>query len=113
GALFRFAFTGHSARCNIPRVGGFVNQRTLFPSLPFIFLVSSILTAQQTPDSTRNRLVTILHLPVLTSHDWQALFSEAESGNAEAQYWLGRIYGQGTLLPKDLQKSARWYQKSA
>jgi TPR repeat protein len=90
-----------------------VNQRTLFPSLPFILLVSSILTAQQTPDSTGNRLVTILHLPVLTSHDWQALFSEAESGNAEAQYWLGRIYGQGTLLPKDLQKSARWYQKSA
>lgn len=90
-----------------------MNCRTLFPSLLFILLASSILTAQQTPDSTDKRLVTILHLPVLTSHDWQALFSEAESGNAEAQYWLGRIYGQGTLLPKDLQKSARWYQKSA
>lgn len=90
-----------------------MNQRTLVPSLFFTLLVSSILTAQQTPDSTNNRLATILHLSVLTSHDWEALFSEADSGNAEAQYWLGRIYGQGTLLPKDDEKSARWYERSA
>ncbi|HXC46715.1 MAG TPA: SEL1-like repeat protein [Candidatus Sulfotelmatobacter sp.] len=37
----------------------------------------------------------------------------AESGDFEAQYWLGRIYDAGTLLPLDKQKSAYWYQKSA
>lgn len=89
-----------------------MNQRTLVSSFLLILLVSSILTAQQTPDSN-NRLATILHLPVLSHDDWQFLFSEAESGNAEAQYWLGRIYDQGRLLPKDAEKSARWYQKSA
>ena len=83
-----------------------MNRRTLFPSLLFTLLVSSILTAQQTPDSTDNRLATILHLSVLSSQDWQALFSEAESGNAEAQYWLGRIYSQGisALVSRQKQK---------
>ena len=90
-----------------------MNQRTLVPSLLFVLLASSILTAQQSPDSSNNRLATILHLPVLTSHDWQVLFSEADSSNAEAQYWLGRIYDAGRLLPKDAEKSVHWYQKSA
>ena len=88
-------------------------QRTLAPSLVFILLVSCILTAQRIPDSTNNRLVTILHQSVLTAHDWEALFAEADSGNAEAQYWLGRIYDAGRLLPKDAEKSVHWYQKSA
>jgi uncharacterized protein len=90
-----------------------MNQRTLVPSLLFILLVSPFLTAQQTPDTANNRLATILHLPALTSHDWEALFAEADSGNAEAQYWLGRIYDAGRLLPKDAEKSVHWYQKSA
>jgi uncharacterized protein len=90
-----------------------MNQLTLVPSLLFILLASSILTAEQTPDSTNGRLATILHLPVLTSHDWQVLFSEAESGNPEAEYWLGRIYDAGRLLPKDAEKSLHWFKKSA
>jgi hypothetical protein len=90
-----------------------VNHRTLAPTFLFILFVGSLLTAQQTPDSTNNRLATILHLPVLTSDDWRVLFSEAESGNVAAQYWLGRIYDAGRLLPKDGEKSARWFQKSA
>src|SRR5215472_17193624 len=90
-----------------------MNQRTVVPSLLFIFLVSSILTAQQTPNSTNSRLTAILCLPVLTSSDWQALFLEADSGNAEAQYWLGTIYSAGRLLPKDAEKSLHWYEKSA
>ena len=90
-----------------------MNQRISVPSLLFILLVSPFLTAKQTPDSTNSRLATILHLPTLTSHDWEALFAEADSGNAEAQYWLGRIYDAGRLLPKDAEKSVHWYQKSA
>ena len=92
-----------------------MNRRISVPSLLFILLVSPFLTAQQTPDSTNSRLATILHLPTLTSHDWEALFAEADSGNAEAQYWLGRIYDAGRLrlLPKDAEKSMHWYQKPA
>jgi TPR repeat protein len=89
------------------------NQRISVPSLLFVLLVSPFLTAQQTLDTNNNRLATILHLPTLTSHDWEALFAEADSGNAAAQYWLARIYDAGRLLPKDAEKSVHWYQKSA
>jgi len=71
------------------------------------------LTAQQRLGSNDNRLAAVLKLPALTSSDWQTLFSEAESGNAEAQYWLGRIYALGILLPKDSEKSNYWFEKSA
>jgi uncharacterized protein len=90
-----------------------MKQRILVPSLLFALFIASFLTAQQTPDLTNGRLATILHRPVLTPDDWQFLFSEAESGNAEAQYWLGVIYDRGRLVPKDPEKSAGWYQKSA
>src|ERR1700757_686306 len=90
-----------------------MNHHSLVPSLLFILLVGSFLTAQQRPDSSNNRLATILHLARLTPDDWRVLFSEAESGNGEAQYWLGRIYDAGRLLPKDTEKSLHWYQKSA
>ena len=89
-----------------------MNRGTVVPSLLFIFLVLSISSAQPTPNSTNDRLA-ILRLPALTPSDWQALFSEAESGNAEAQYWLGRIYDAGRLHPKDSEKSLHWYEKSA
>jgi TPR repeat protein len=59
------------------------------------------------------RLAQILRLPALQPSDWQALFSLAESGEPEAQYWLGRIYESGRLLRLDEKKSAYWYQKSA
>jgi TPR repeat protein len=90
-----------------------MNCRTLVPSLLLIVLICSILTAQRKPDSSNSRLAVILRLPKLTPNDWQVLFSEAESGNAEAQYWLGRIYDAGRLLPNDSEKSLYWYKKSA
>jgi len=93
--------------------GDYMKQRILVPSVLFALFIASFLTARQTPDFTNGRLATILHLAVLTHGDWQFLFSEADSGNAEAQYWLGRIYDQGRLLQKDAEKSARWYQESA
>lgn len=90
-----------------------MNYRIIAPSLLFILPVASFLAAQQPKDSTNDRLAAILRLPTLTPDDWQSLFAEADSGNAEAQYWLGRIYDAGRLLPKDAEKSVRWYQKSA
>jgi uncharacterized protein len=84
---------------NIPKVGDPVDYRTITPSLLFILLIAAFLAAQQPLDSNIN--------------DLRSLFSEADSGNAEAQYQLGGIYDAGRLLFKDAEKSVYWYQKSA
>ena len=90
-----------------------MKHRALVPWLLFVLFVAAFLPAQAAPLSTKTRLAEILRLPALQPGDWQALFSMAESGDREAQYWLGRIYDAGRLLPLDKQKSASWYQKSA
>src|ERR1700758_4021052 len=90
-----------------------MKYRSLVPSLISILLVASFLPAQTAPLSSNSRLAEILRLPALQPRDWQALFSMADSGEPEAQYWLGRIYESGTLLPLDKEKSAYWYRKSA
>jgi TPR repeat protein len=90
-----------------------MRRRTLIPSLVFVLLLTPLLLARPASDGGDNRLASILRLPVLTPADWQELFSEADAGNVQAQYWLGRIYDLGLLLPKDPGKSLYWYQKSA
>ena len=87
--------------------------RALVPSLISALFFAYFLPAQTSPRSSSTRLAAILRSPALQPDDWQALFTMAESGDPEAQYWLARIYGAGTLLPLDPQKSAYWYQKSA
>src|SRR5258707_13387924 len=66
--LLRFVLPGTRTGVIFSELGDFMNQRTLVPSLLFILLVSPFWTAQQTPDSSNNRLATILHLLTLTSH---------------------------------------------
>ena len=90
-----------------------MKYRSLVSSLIPVLLVASFLPAQTAPLFSNTRLAEILRLPALQPGDWAALFSIAESGDPEAQYWLGRIYNAGALLPLDKQKSAYWYQKSA
>jgi TPR repeat protein len=90
-----------------------MKYRAFVPSLLSVLLVASFFPAQTAPLSTNTRLAGILRLPALQPDDWRALFSLAESGDPEAQYWLGRIYEAGTVLPLDKEKSAYWYQKSA
>src|SRR5258706_16466116 len=85
----------------------------LFPSIIFVLFIVLFLQAQTAPLATNPRLAEILRLPALQAGDWQALFSMAESGDPEAQYWLGRIYEAGRILSLDKEKSAYWYQKSA
>jgi uncharacterized protein len=89
-----------------------MHHRTLVPPLLLLFLFVC-LPAQTSPVSSNPRLAEILRLPALQSSDWQALFSLAESGDPEAQYWLGRTYRIGRVLPQDQQKSLFWLQKSA
>jgi uncharacterized protein len=90
-----------------------MKYRALVPFLLLALFVAPFLPAETASSSSDTRLAEILRLPALQPSDWQALFSMAESGDPEAQYWLGRIYEAGKLLPLDKEKSAYWYQKSA
>lgn len=90
-----------------------MTHRGLVPALLFLFLPAALSPARPSPVSKDPRLAEILRLPALQPQDWQALFSIAESGDSEAQYWLGTIYEHGRLLPADKEKSNYWYQKSA
>jgi hypothetical protein len=90
-----------------------MKYRSLVPSLTFVLFATCFLSAQTTSISSNSRLAETLRLPALQPGDWASLFSMAESGDPEAQYWLGRIYEAGRLLPLDKEKSAYWYQKSA
>ena len=51
-------------------------------------------------------------LKTMTPSDLQALMVKAQAGDAEAQCWLGRAY-DGGLLPKDDERAAGWFLKSA
>ncbi len=37
----------------------------------------------------------------------------AEAGVAEAQYYLGLCYEQGSVVPKDLEEAKKWYRLAA
>jgi TPR repeat protein len=87
--------------------------RILLPFLLFSLLIVSGLRAQQALDPTNARLATIAHLAALTQTDLKLLLSEGQLGNAEAQYWLGGVYNDGRLVPRDTEKSASWFLKSA
>jgi hypothetical protein len=49
----------------------------------------------------------------LTQSDFATLQSQAQSGNAEAQYWLAVIYDEGKLVPHDRAQAEAWWLKSA
>jgi TPR repeat protein len=52
-------------------------------------------------------------MAALTQSDFDALLSQAQSGNAEAQYWLAMIYDHGKLVPQDRAQAESWMLKSA
>ena len=82
-------------------------------AIPFILVFASPLAARHSPDPTKARLLTSAHVAALTQRDFALLSSRAESGNREAQYWLGCIYKDGRIVQKDAEKSERWFLKSA
>jgi TPR repeat protein len=78
-----------------------------------LLLTASSLAAGHSPDPTRARLAAVARLSALTRRDFNALSSQAESGDREAQFWLGSIYEQGRLVPKDREQAESWLSKSA
>jgi TPR repeat protein len=82
----------------------------LFPLLFLISLARS--SAQQSPDPKQANLIAYAHFKALTPHELNDLFLQAQSGDAEAQYWVGTSYTEGKY-PKNLEEGARWLLKSA
>ena len=82
----------------------------LFFSLALIPWVRS--SAQQNPDPKQARLVAHAHFLALTPDELSELLSKAQSGDAEAQYWVGTFYTEGKV-PKNLDGGTRWLLKSA
>jgi hypothetical protein len=85
---------------------------TLPAILLWLFTVSH-LAAGRSPDPTRARLVVVARLATFTERDFNALSSKADSGDREAQFWLGSIYEQGKLVPKDREMAESWFLQSA
>ena len=79
----------------------------------FFLLVATGLAAGHSPDPTRARLDLSARVATLTQSDFAVLSSHAESGDREAQYWLGLMYDEGRIVPKDAEQAERWFLKSA
>jgi TPR repeat protein len=70
-------------------------------------------TAQQSFDPKQAELTVWARLKTMTPSDLQVLMAKAQGGDAEAQCWVGRVYDEGRLVPKDAGEAARWFLKSA
>jgi TPR repeat protein len=68
--------------------------------------------AQQSPDPKQANIIAYAHFKALTSVELDELLSKAQSGEAEAQYWVGILYTEGRV-PKNLGEGGHWLLKSA
>jgi len=69
-------------------------------------------SAQESPDPKQTNLVAYARFKTLTAAEQNELLSKAQSGDAEAQYWVGTIDTEGKV-PKNLEQGKRWLLKSA
>jgi uncharacterized protein len=85
----------------------------ILPQLLLLLLISvGRSTAQQSPDPKQAALAAHAHFKSLTQTELEELLSKARSGDAEAQYWVSIMYGEG-LVPRDLEQAKQWLLKSA
>jgi len=90
-----------------------MKPRILLPMILPVLFASRGSFAQQTNDPKQVSLVAYAHFMTLTGEELNDLLSKARSGDAEAQFWLGNIYSEGRLAPKDSEEAARWWLKAA
>ena len=90
-----------------------MKPRILPPLLLLLLIPVGRSTAQQNPDPKQAALAAYAHFKSLTQAELEELLSKARSGDAEAQYWVGSMYEQGRLVPKDLEQAKQWFLKSA
>jgi TPR repeat protein len=88
--------------------------RLLLPPLALLLLTASVLLAQQFAAPEHFRIAGVFQLPVLTQDEFKQLWSEAQTGDREAQYWLALFYRDGgEFAPKNSKKFLDWLNKSA
>src|SRR5215467_14083444 len=108
GRLTRAAETG--VLCNLGE--GRMKPCILLLILSLLLIPLARSSAQQSPDPKQANLVAYAHFKALTPAELNDLLSQAQSGDAEAQYWVGTIYTEGKV-PKNLEEGTRWLLKSA
>jgi uncharacterized protein len=89
-----------------------MKPRILLPLLLLLLFPNSRSIPQQTVDPKQADLTAYAHFKALTPAELNELLPKAQSGDAEAQFWVGSIYAEGTK-PKNLEEGARWLLKSA
>jgi uncharacterized protein len=89
-----------------------MKPRTVFSLLLILLVSSGRSAAKQTVDPKQAALAAYAHFKALTPAELNELWSKAQSGDAEAQFWVGNFYAEGTN-PQNLEEGARWLLKSA
>jgi TPR repeat protein len=89
-----------------------VKSRIVLPLL-FLTLPFALLTAQHNPDSKQGSLALWARLKTMSQDEFKELLAKAQAGDATAQYQVGRAYGMGRPVLRDLDQAARWWLKSA
>jgi len=85
----------------------------IFLSL-LLFLITGVRSvAQQTSDPKQAELLASARLKTMTQVEFKELAAKARTGDAEAQFWIGRAYDDGRLVPKDSGEAMQWFLKSA
>jgi uncharacterized protein len=88
--------------------------RLLLPLLAFSLFAASTLLAQQSAAPEHFRIAGVFQLPVLTQAEFKQLWSQAQAGDREAQYWLALLYRDGgKFVPKTPATFLDWLNKSA
>ena len=88
--------------------------RLLLPPLALLLLAATVLLAQQSAAPEHFRIAGVFQLPVLTQAEFKQLWSQAQAGDREAQYWLALLYnGDGKFVPKNPATFLDWLNKSA
>src|ERR1700730_4995551 len=69
--------------------------------------------AQDAPDPKQAELEMSVHVWSMTGVELEELISKAQSGDAQAQYWVGIKWEEGQLESMDPKKAPTWFLKSA
>jgi hypothetical protein len=79
-----------------------------------LFVITDVRSiAQQTADPKQAELAAYARLKTMTQAEFKELTAKALTGDSAAQYWVGCVYEEGRLVPKDSEEAARWFLKSA
>jgi TPR repeat protein len=63
--------------------------------------------------SARNNQQATERASSASAADFKKVFDEASAGDATAQWLVGRLYADGSAVPKDDQQAALWFARSA